>query len=402
MQEASSGALPGSSAVPAETPAPPRGPRELRIEFTGSGSEYFRIWIVNLLLSLLTLGLYLPFAKARRIRYFYANTHIDGQALTFHGDPWRMFRGFMLLAALMIVYGASGRLSPLAGVIAFGLLCLVWPALWRASLQFRLANTSWRGLRFGFRGDLAGAYRSVLPLYLPSILIVFGQFFWAATGEGDAGAAAQAGLAQGIVGLLGIALMLGLFPWGLALVKRYQHQGYTYASQQTALDVKTARFYSLAFKSFWWQFLPLVLLGVLLAVAIPALKAGGAGPAAAIAVSGGLLLAYLVFFALGLPYFSARLQNLVWSGTRSAALQFDSRLRYRALAWLSLKNWLLTVLTLGLYRPFAAVNTARLRLAAISIGIDGDLDAWSAEPGLAQRDATGEAAGDFFGIDMGL
>ena len=48
-------------------------PRELRIEFTGSGSEYFRIWIVNLLLILVTLGLYLPFAKARRLRYFYGN-----------------------------------------------------------------------------------------------------------------------------------------------------------------------------------------------------------------------------------------------------------------------------------------------------------------------------------------
>jgi uncharacterized membrane protein YjgN (DUF898 family) len=86
-----------------------RAAQHLRIKFSGSGSEYFRIWIVNLLLSVLTLGLYLPFAKARRLRYFYANTWIDGQALSFHGDPWRMFRGFLLLLLLAIAYGAAGH-----------------------------------------------------------------------------------------------------------------------------------------------------------------------------------------------------------------------------------------------------------------------------------------------------
>ena len=59
----------------------PFAPRQLKVKFTGSGSEYFRIWLVNLLLSAVTLGLYLPFAKSRRLRYFYANTHIAGQPL---------------------------------------------------------------------------------------------------------------------------------------------------------------------------------------------------------------------------------------------------------------------------------------------------------------------------------
>jgi uncharacterized membrane protein YjgN (DUF898 family) len=86
--------------------------RTLEIRFTGSGSEYFRIWAVNMLLTLVTLGFYLPFAKARRIRYFYANTLVDGQALSFHGDPWKMFRGYVLLVVLMGLYAGLGALSP--------------------------------------------------------------------------------------------------------------------------------------------------------------------------------------------------------------------------------------------------------------------------------------------------
>jgi hypothetical protein len=41
-----------------------RAPEQLH--FTGSGAEYFGIWIVNLLLTILTLGIYSAWAKVRR------------------------------------------------------------------------------------------------------------------------------------------------------------------------------------------------------------------------------------------------------------------------------------------------------------------------------------------------
>jgi uncharacterized membrane protein YjgN (DUF898 family) len=103
-----------------------------------------------------------------------------------------------------------------------------------------------------------------------------------------------------------------------------------------------------------------------------------------------------------MPYGAARLQNLVWNGTRSEALGFRSQLKFRRLCGLTLKNWLLTLLTLGLYRPFAAVASARLRLEAVSIGCDEDPADWVAAAHAGHADATGEIAGDFFGIDMGL
>ncbi len=44
--------------------------RTLRFEFTGDGREYFRIWIVNVSLTVITLGIYSAWAKVRRMRYF--------------------------------------------------------------------------------------------------------------------------------------------------------------------------------------------------------------------------------------------------------------------------------------------------------------------------------------------
>ena len=58
--------------------------------------------------------------------------------------------------------------------VAFLILCAVWPALWRASLQFRLGNTSWRGLRMRFEGSMSGAYLACAPSYLPAMALIGG------------------------------------------------------------------------------------------------------------------------------------------------------------------------------------------------------------------------------------
>lgn len=381
----------------APAPLPPQ-PRVLEIRFTGSGSEYFRIWAVNLLLILVTLGLYIPFAKARRIRYFYANTLVDGQALSFHGDPWKMFRGFVLLVVLMGTYSAAGHFSAMAAFIAFLILCAVWPALWRASLQFRLGNTSWRGLRMRFEGPLKGAYLACAPSYLPSIVFIGGALMMTSQEQG----APNFALAATLYGLGALSMFL-MGPWSLALFKRYQHNGYGIAGQHSRANLPTGRFYLLSLKVVGIALLPVFLAGVVIAVVAGAASLASKGSVLSILVlTLGIALGYLLFFALVMPYVAARLQDMVWNGTRSEALTFQSRLSARSLCGLTVKNWLLTLLTLGLYRPFAAVATARLRLQAVSIESAGDPADWVAAATAGHADATGDIAGDFFGIDMGL
>ena len=137
------------------------------IEFTGSGSEYFRVWIVNLLLILVTFGIYLPWAKVRKIKYFYSNTLIDGHALDFHGNPRKMLRGTALVAVFFLLYSQAFSVSPWAALVASVAIIALWPVLFRASMRFRLSNTSWRSLRFEFSGDLKESFFTIgVPLAL--------------------------------------------------------------------------------------------------------------------------------------------------------------------------------------------------------------------------------------------
>jgi len=383
----------------AGTDLPPPSTRDLRIEFTASGSEYFRIWIVNLLLTIVSLGLYFPFAKARRIRYFYANTYVDGQALAFHGDPWRMFRGYLLLAVLLAAYSGGGRVSPLVGLIAFCIVAAIWPALWRASLQFRLGNTSWRGLRFRFTGALPPAYLAYLPVAVPMLpYIAIGLYFGDASRHQDLETLRSLGVYLGICGLLTALLA----PWTFALLKKYQHGHYHYAAQQTALTTGIGSFYWLAVSIFGLVLGLGLLLGIAAAIVVAVAGAATRFNDPGYGVMAALALPYALFAAAYMSFVTARGQNLVWGHTRSDAVRFHSRLSARELFKLTFFNWVLTLVTLSLYRPFAAVATTRLRLAAMSIEVSEDIDSWVSDPAIAAQDASGDAAADFFGIDIGL
>lgn len=380
-------------------------PQRLKVEFTGSGSEYFRIWIVNLLLTIVTLSLYRPFAKARRLAYFHGNTVVGGQPLGFHGDPWKMLRGYLLMLVFGATYATASQFSPIAAMIAFGSFVLLWPALWRASLQFRLANTSWRGLRLSFTGSLGGAYLAMLPGVLPWLGFVGFAFWVQPSPEAVAPTAPPAG-AMVALGL-SIVSMLVLMPLSLAWIKRYQHDHYHYAGERSRLEAGAGAFYLLVLK----------IIGVSLLVGVASAMAaglvmlafggmsavhGGGSPMMIVGGAIAVLIFYGTYFVFTMPYGQSRLQNLVWGHTRSQALRCRSDLQMLPLGLLTLKNLLLVICTLGLYWPFAAIANARLRLSAVSFDIVGDVSQWHAEVSAGQNDATGDAAGDFFGIDMGL
>lgn len=371
--------------------------RTLRIRFVGSGSEYFRIWIVNLLLTLVTLGVYYPFAKLRRLRYFHGCTEVDGHPLEFHGNPWAMLRGYGLVVLLALVYGIAQQSSELAGGVALLVLMAIGPALWHASLRFRLANTGWRGIRFAFTGTMREAYVAAWPAYALLLAGVALGVLSALT----AGPGRDPGL---LLSLLPLASVLAL-PWLLCRAKRYQHEHYRFASEQMTFKGRPGQFYGVFLRTLGLSLLLVAALAGLLAVSAPGAFGGGRHKPQAEAMvlyAVLVLVAVLLFQVVLRSYWVSRLQNLVWTRTGNSHLRFFSRLGARRLSAVTARNWLLMLLTLGLYFPFAAVATARLRLEAVTIDTRIDIDRLVADPRLTVADAAGDAAADVLGVDIGL
>jgi len=130
-------------------------------KFSGSGGEYFRIWIVNVALTLITLGIYSAWAKVRNNRYIYGNTSVADGHFDYHADPMVILRGRIISLVLLLLYLLGSNFFPILGaLIAIGVFVgLPWIVV--RSLAFNARNTSWRNVRFNFIGrplNAAGAY----------------------------------------------------------------------------------------------------------------------------------------------------------------------------------------------------------------------------------------------------
>src|SRR5215203_1417035 len=133
--------------------------RSYPMAFHGKGSEYFKIQIVNAILNILTLGLYYPWAKERNLKYLYSKNTFEETPFVFSGTGNEMFKGFIkAFIILLAIYGAFLYFylndSPgLAFLILYGGIIGLMPLAIHGSYKYRMAKTSWKGIRFGYSGD---------------------------------------------------------------------------------------------------------------------------------------------------------------------------------------------------------------------------------------------------------
>ena len=129
-----------------------------KFSFNGDGNKLFGIVIINLLLTVITLGIYYPWAKAALLQYLYKETELAGSPFTFHGTGKEMFRGFIkAILILAVIYGVFFAFihyqMPIIGASFFYLaIGLLMPLIIHGSMRYRMSRTSWRGIHFGYRG----------------------------------------------------------------------------------------------------------------------------------------------------------------------------------------------------------------------------------------------------------
>ncbi|HPV44474.1 MAG TPA: YjgN family protein, partial [Methylotenera sp.] len=140
------------------------------IVFQGKASEYFGIWIVNLLLTLLTLGIYSAWAKVRRKKYFYNNTLIQNVGFDYHAKPTAILKGRIIAFVFFVGYSMSANVHPILPALFMLILFTALPWLVVRGSLFNAHNTSHRGLRFDFVGTLRGATRVYIVLPLVTLL----------------------------------------------------------------------------------------------------------------------------------------------------------------------------------------------------------------------------------------
>jgi uncharacterized membrane protein YjgN (DUF898 family) len=373
-------------------------PSAYPLRFTGSGQEYFRIWIVNLLLTVATVGIYSAWAKVRRQQYFHRNTHLDGSVLDYHARPWAILRGRLLALVLLGAYNLAFKLSVAAGAATAAVVAVLFPWLLVQSLRFRAQVTSYRGVRFSFVGTVRDAAMALAPMLgLGVVLLATGGVSFSNEGMDNP-------VASGLF-VATIAAGALLFPVFQARLRRFAHNHVRCGQTQGALGAGIGAFYR--------AYLPMVGLGALLVTVLPLVMYQGyqaaeeltgdldvEGAGGMVVIVGGVLLAYALALA-AMPLVQARVWNTTWNSFTLGTVRFRSTLSPWRLVGVLLSNVALTAVTMGLYAPFAAVRLHRTRVESLEV-VSTESPTFLAAHDGASAGTAGDSVVDALGLDVGL
>lgn len=392
------------------------------LRFEGNGFEYFKIWIVNILLTILTLGLYYPWAKVRNYRYFYANTTLEGRNFEYHATGKQLFFGYLIAMSLLIVYVVIQNFSPVGSLILLLAFFIFFPwVIWR-SLMFSLRMTSFSNVRFSFTGDLPGAYFSFLlvPIFLG--LAIYALPVGLAVYASKMSSGASVWLI--VIGAI-VSIVLGIYAFGLMkkVNSSYVISGYRYGQVQFSTELQVREFVKIVLKATGLSLLLfvatlLIVSGIAVALSInvesllvlqQALSnPEEMGPEAGALI--GMLMKLIIPLYLGLiiasmlifGYFYARQREYILANSKLGDdVTFASTVKASTFSWISISNLFLIIITVGLAFPWAKVRMTRYLLANTHTDTQTGFDQYMTER-LEEQSSLGDQIGDAFDVDVGI
>lgn len=341
--------------------------RELKVEFTGTASDYFRIWVVNTLLTIVTLGIYSAWAKVRSRRYLYGNTSIDGFGFDYVAEPRRILLGRLIALPLLLLY-LYGDLITL-GVSAAALVIFILAAPWLLvrSRRFNLRNTTFKNLRFNFRRFYGRAYVVIL-----------------------------------LYGFL-TALSLGLaYPTWDYRRRQYIIENSAFGDQQFDFWASHGKFYRIAYSAVGIVFLGGVIAGLfgggLVGVAS---DPGSSSPTLDNITAGITLTMIFMLYLTAWAYIRTHQDNHVYSHTGIAGNRFRMELEFGRLWWIYVSNIFAVIVSIGLLMPWAVIRLTRYKLSRFTLVAKDDLSEFKRRAA-DDPDAVGEEIADLFDLEFGF
>ncbi|MGE4317294.1 MAG: YjgN family protein [Deferribacterales bacterium] len=317
--------------------------------FSGRAGEYFSIWIVNILLSIVTFGIYSAWAKVRRKRYFYGCTTLDGSCFEYLAEPKRILIGRIIVFSLYTVWIGVSKLAPVFSVVLLIPLALFIPVIINKALKFNAYNTSYRNVRFYYQSS----YKETLYVFV-------------------------------LLGALS-AITLGImFPYYVYRIKKHIIEHSRYGLQHFHFSGRPGRFYS-----------------IYIGVAVIAVCMTIAGAAMIKVIPLLVPFIWILGYAFATTHLYVSQTNYIFDNVRLRDIKFRSTMNSSGYFLIAAVNYFVIALTLGLMIPWAKIRITRYRLENMAVLAGSSLDSFAAEE-FAQVGATGEEFSDFFDFDMGL
>ena len=365
--------------------------------FTGTTGGFFAIWIVNLFLTVITLGIYSAWATVRKKRYFYGHTWVADANFEYHGNPLAILKGRLIAVAAFAVYSAVGHFVPkLAAALAL-LLFAAAPWFIARSMAFNAFNSSYRNIRFRFHATYRDVFNAIWPI---ALVLMFPLLMPDFDREGKV---PPPTLFWVILSLQMLAIV-AVYPYVIGALKKLHVNHSQFGTTPFVITIGLGAFYKIYFLMMLLALGAVMVAGVVSAIIIGVVAAMGAGAANTVTmlIPVVIVVGYVVMGSLLLAYTKSRIGNLVFNNTHLGnEVGFVSSLKLRKLAWLYLVNMFAILFSLGLAVPWAVIRVVRYRAECLALQSSSSLDNFIAGVN-AQVGATGEELGEFFSVDLSL
>jgi uncharacterized membrane protein YjgN (DUF898 family) len=332
-----------------------------RLQFTATVSEYSRLWLANLALTIITLGLYGPWAKVRRERYLLGHTVLDGATFDYTANPVKILKGRLFVIGVFVLASVTKSLSPIVFLILFIIpIAVVYPWAVTMAVRFRCRYTSYRNIQFSFSGRPVDTF---WRLVAPSLLS---------------------------------AVSLGaLFPWAQHKGRKYiiEHAGYgvdRFSFNASVRSFYTAYFWSVVLAS------SLLIISISARIALPLFVGSHS-----LFKSASLILLALSGFAIFAAYFLVRgwILRLTCNSMTLGEYRIATALDPRQYTWIAASNLIIRILSFGLLTPLCVIRMRRYLVESISLYGPQSIDQFVAAR-QQEISSLGDQAADIYDLDV--
>lgn len=341
--------------------------RTSTMQFTGKAGEFFGIWIVNILLSIVTLGIYSAWAKVRTYQYFYGHTSLEGHAFRYLAKPLQILKGRIIAVLIFASYILLSQFLPLLGIALALALLILSPWMIVLSLKFNLRMTSFRNVRFNFHGSYGNAFKYFILLPFLSLFTLY------------------------------LAL-----PWAIRKMDSFIYSNISYGGRQVSVNTATSTYYKavlMALGAAIGLIIVAIIAGSILGVSF--ISAGMHGTAAITSIIG-IMGAYFFILMLATAIYKTVIRNHLFENSQiTDVATFKSEVKIDDYMLLIASNALGIIFSLGLAYPWAKVRHAAYLASVTSVTVLPQADQLIDQV-QQQSSALAEEAAGLFDIDISL
>lgn len=298
--------------------------RRIPFVFTGDGFDFFKIWIVNCLVILLSAGMLYPWVQVRNLRYFYQHTRLDNAEFNYTSQPQKIFLLQFAIILYLLTLGIVFCYSSLLFVIGLMVLIGLFPAYWFQQRVFNARYSRYRSVGLQHSATLLQTYKVCL--------------LWPAA----------------VLCSLGVMAPLAIF-----------------YIQRDSIETKSFGDYPFrmnAHSQSYWQLLPPLLMAEAMTCAIVYYHQK-------ILLWIAVLLIAIVWLVLFLRW-RVLLVNLQWGATTCKLGSFVATWDFSSYVKLVLRNLCLCVISAGFYWPWAKVRMAQYKAQHLAVFVNPRFNKW--------------------------